>query len=271
MRSRKEKKSAFVLFTVIFLTALILLAGLPGCSGKPAAATLAADAGLRAAVIDQLYDIQPNPEFTEGLRRTLAGWGFEAVDVFQGEEVTLDLYLKLPEYGYSLIVLRTHSGILYEDGEYYEGSWLFTSEPCRQDLKHTDQRLTRKVAKARVDESQPWVFAIGSRFIAESMRGRFNGTVVLAMGCHSFKQNDLAKAFIDKGAGAYLGWTSLVNLDYTDQATLALFRKLCREGETIKKALDGITIELGPEPSHDTRMAYFPPSSGEKTLKMLIP
>jgi hypothetical protein len=178
--------------------------------------------------------------------------------------------LKLPSLGYKFIVFRAHSGLLAEDGQVYEGSWLFSSEPCQQDLNHADQRLTRKIAKARVDENYPWVFAVGSNFVSQSMQGQFDKTVILTMGCYSFIRDDMAEAFIKKGASAYLGWTSLVNLDYTDKTTETLIRYWCQKDETLKKAMDRTVSELGPEPNHDTKMLYYPSTNGDKTLNKLF-
>jgi hypothetical protein len=47
--------------------------------------------------------------------KELEDYGFE-VDVYQGDNITVDFYRRLPTYGYRLIVFRAHSGLLAEDG-----------------------------------------------------------------------------------------------------------------------------------------------------------
>ncbi len=68
----------------------------------------------KAAIIDQLYDLQPNPAFIEQTTQYLQDYGFE-VDLYQGDAVTVDFYRKLPTYGYKLIIFRVHSGLLGVD------------------------------------------------------------------------------------------------------------------------------------------------------------
>jgi len=42
------------------------------------------------------------------------------------------------------------------------------------------------------------------------------------MGCATAYQKDMAKAFVDKGASVYIGWSASVCLDYVDEATINL-------------------------------------------------
>jgi len=58
---------------------------------------------------------------------------FLAVDLWQGEQVTVDFYRQLPDLGYKLIVLRVHSGLLLALVHAHqvvpsETSYLFTGE-----------------------------------------------------------------------------------------------------------------------------------------------
>jgi hypothetical protein len=251
---------------------VLLVTVVSSCSSMPNSPGQATPgpAELKAAIIDQIDDIQPNEALINGIERTLADYGFKTVDIFQGKAVDINLYLQLPQQGYKLIILRTHSGLLYENGDIYQGSWLFTNEICQQDLNHADQRLNKKIAKARIDDAHPWVYAIGSQFISESMRGNFNNCFIIAMGCYSFMRDDLAKAFIGKGAAIYLGWDNLVNLDYTDMATENLIKNLCEKNEPLSAAMINTFKVLGPEPDHQSRLEVFPDLNTDKTLNNII-
>jgi hypothetical protein len=239
-------------------------------SCEPTTTSVPASTELKAAIIDQLYDIQPNQAFEESVTSVLTAYGFKTIDIYKGKDVDVSLYLRLPSLGYKLIILRVHSGLLYENGDVYQGSWLFTSEKCSQDLSHADQRLSKKIAKAQVNDFQPWVYAVGSQFISNSTQGKFDNSMVLAMGCYSFFQDDLAKAFISKGASAYIGWDTLVNLDYTDQATEMVIQNLCQKSVTLGSAIEKTAAYLGPEEPHESKLIFYPQMSGGQTLDIII-
>ena len=38
----------------------------------------------------------------------------------------------------------------------------------------------------------------------------FDGTVIIMMGCDSLHYTDMATAFVEKGAAAYIGWDASV-------------------------------------------------------------
>lgn len=222
----------------------------------------------KAAIIDQLYSLQPNEAFISEVTRELEDYGF-AVDLFQGDEVTVELHKGLPSYGYKLIIFRAHSGLLGSKEEIIERTCLFTNEPYSQ-TKHVAEQLSDQLAMARIDEHHPWVFGIGDKFVTQSMEGKFNNTVVIMMGCSCLYLDDLAQAFIDKGASAYLAWDATVALDYVDEATPYLLRQLCLEKVSIKKAVASTMNAVGPDPQYKAVLGYFPPSSGGKTLEELI-
>ena len=161
---------------------------------------------LKAAIIDQLYSLQPNEAFVSEVTKELEDYGFEEVDIYRGDDVTVELYKKLPSYGYKLIIFRAHSGLLASKGETIERTCLFTNEPYSE-REHVPEQLSDQLAKARIDEHHPWVFGIGDEFVSRNMEGNFDNTVVMMMGCSCLYLDDLAQAFIDKGASAYLACT----------------------------------------------------------------
>ncbi len=89
----------------------------------------------------------------------------------QGDEITVDLYRSLPAHGYKLIIFRAHSGLLShrEDSEIVvrRATAIFTNEPYSK-CKHISEQLDGQLARARVAEGYPEVFAIGARFIKHS-------------------------------------------------------------------------------------------------------
>ncbi len=223
---------------------------------------------LKAAIVDQLYVLQPNQSLINQLSKDLEDYGFE-VDIYQGDEVTVDLYGRLPGYGYGLIIFRAHSGLLGSEGEVIERTCLFTNEPYSE-TKHVAEQLSDQLAMARIDENHPWVFGVGDEFVTRSMEGEFDNTVIIMMGCSCLYLEDLAQAFIAKGASAYLAWDAAVDLDYVDKATPYLIRQLCVDKVTVGKAAASTMNVVGPDPKYGAVLQYFPPQSANKTITQLI-
>ena len=103
---------------MLVLVLAVLLFCLPGCSdsGKNE------NTPEKAAIIDQLYLLEPNPSFIDNTTQILEAYGF-TVDLWQGADVTVDFYRELPAMDYKLIVFRVHSGLLMslEGGEASKG------------------------------------------------------------------------------------------------------------------------------------------------------
>jgi hypothetical protein len=227
---------------------------------------------LKAAIVDQLSSFKENEAFITEVTKELEDYGFE-VDLYQGDNVTVNFYRDLPSQGYKLIVFRAHSGILQGENETYYKTTLFTNEEFDW-KKHQLDVLNDRLFMASIGEGYPWVFSISPKFISESMSAEFNGTVIIMMGCSGIYLTDLAEAFIGKGASAYLAWDASVELDYVDEATAYLIGQLCSEKETIEGAVDSTMVAIGPDPEHGAVLIYYPseyPSDiGDKTLKELI-
>jgi len=226
---------------------------------------------LRAVIVDQLSSIRESEEFVANVTGELEGYGFE-VDLYQGRNVTVDLYRKLATHGYKLIIFRAHSGLLAENEETKDRTVLFTNEEYSQ-LKHYAEQLDDRLVMARVGEGYPMVFGIPPKFIGESMEGEFDGAVVIMMGCSGLFMRDLAEAFVDKGASVYVGWNGSVELYYVDEATPYLVRQLCSGNMTIKEAVASTMDVIGPDPEHKAGLDYYPsyPSdSGDRTLQELV-
>ncbi len=260
-----KKTTRLGLSWLLILALLIVsLVSLPACNQ----ADDSLNNPLKAAIIDQLYSLQPNQAFIQQTTQELEDCGFE-VYVYQGDEITVNFYRELPGYGYDLIIFRAHSGLLGREGETIEKTCLFTDEPYSQ-TRYVTWQLTEQLAMARIDEHYPWVFAIGSKFVTQSMGGEFDNTVIIMMGCSCLYLDDLATAFIDNGASTYLGWDASVGLDYVDKATPIIITNLCARQMTIKEAVDETMAEVGTDPDYNACLKYYPVKSGSQTLKELM-
>lgn len=255
-----------LLLALAAILALPGLALLPGC-GAP---TTDGSGEAKAAIIDQLYILRPNQAFIDEATAVLEGYGF-TVDLYQGDEVTVDFFRELPSHGYKLIIFRVHSGELIRehDSETVEATFLFTSEPYSE-TKYTREQMSGQMAKARTSEQLPYIFAIGAKFVTDSMKGNFDNTVVIMMGCSAIRHPDMAQAFIEKGASTYLGWGASVDLSYVDGATLDLISNLCTKGMTVEQAIVSTMNEVGPDPTYGAYLHCYPAQSANQTIAELM-
>lgn len=226
----------------------------------------------KAAIVDQLYSLHPNPAFVAEMTALLEGCGFK-VDLYQGEQVDVKFYRELPKHGYQVIILRAHAGLLArrETPEVMakETTYLFTDE-VYSERKYTLEQLHDQMVPAEMTKDYPRVFAVNSKFILESMDGSFNKTAIITMGCSTLCLEDMAAAFSIKGASTYMGWDRFVSIDHVDEATIYLVQRLCVDNLTVAEAVATTMAEKGCDPVYDAILKYYPPQSGDQTIKELI-
>jgi len=226
----------------------------PGYAGPP-----------RAAIVDQLSVMMVNQAFITEVTRELEEFGFE-VDLYQYDEVDVDLYRKLPTLGYRVIIFRAHSGLVGEGEEVHVQTLLFTNEDFSM-MRHRNDLFAGRLHMATVGEEDDTVFGIPQEFITDGMKGRFDDTIVIMMGCSGIYIPDLATGFIEKGALAYLAWNATVDLHYVDEATPYLIRQLCSEGLTIREAVANTMAHIGPDPTYAAELKYYPARRGDSRLE----
>jgi hypothetical protein len=217
---------------------------------------------LKAVIVDQLSLTFPNQTFIETVTSGLEQSGY-TVDYCSGEQVTVDFYRNLPALGYGLIILRVHSAASTLEGkEFIEAPVsFFTSEDYSQ-TKYVQEQLTDQLLIGSYSMPQPpYYFGVTPKFVTISMKGVFQKTTVVMMGCEGLNNTRMAEAFIEKGAKVYIGWTSSVSASYTDQATAHLLQHLIVEKQTIDSAVDNTIEEVGPDPTYNSQLIYYPPEA----------
>ncbi len=256
-RRARLGRAAAALIAVVFLAAVAtaLLFRNPPLGGGPPEPP--GRAGGTAAIVDQLSLTQPNPTFADRATELLQRAGYR-VDYFPGEQVTVDFYRNLPSFGYDLIVLRVHAGITTEVGQITgkktqtEYVSLFTSEPYSK-TKYPEEQIGRLGASRYYGGGEEY-FGIAPGFIEKSMRGRFDKTLIVMMGCDGLRSQRTARAFLDKGASAFVSWSKPVSASHTDAATERLLEHLLIEGLTVPDAVAQTRAEVGPDPSYGAEL-----------------
>jgi hypothetical protein len=147
-----------------------------------------------------------------------------------------------------------------------DGAFLFTSEQYDK-TKYADDREKLRLFQVRnlSGSGDTRYFGITPRFIP-SMQGSFDKTVIVLMGCDGLLFDGTAQAFVDKGAGAVIGWDSLVSAPHTDRAIESLLQKLLPERLSLGEAVTRTMAEVGSEPAYDNTLKVYPPESAERML-----
>ena len=248
--------SQFVVVLAVLLAFLVLI--LSSCSPKQVTTTPTPEPEpKKAALVDQIALTNRNPEFADQVLTDLGEAGF-SVDVYEGEEVTVEFFRTLPAQGYQLILFRSHATNVLNETVPGGPVFLFTSEPYDKN-KYVKEQLANRIGRAKIlyDDDSPLYFAIVSGFVRHEMTGRFDDTLIIIGGCQSLGTPDLAQALIERGASAVVGWNDWVDLSHNDQALLHLLRGLTVEKLTLEQAVRKTMNEVGPDPTYDSTLTYL--------------
>jgi len=227
----------------------------PSPSTATATSTFSKPLEFKAAILDQLEAFLPGSAFIEEAKKILTSSGF-IVKYYPAEDVTVELYRRLPLLECRLIVLRVHSAVS-DDG----GVYPFTSEPYSES-KYPFEQLMGTVGKGSVTMDPPYYFAISPSFVTYEMKGSFNGAMIFLSTCHGLCSPKLADRLIQRGASVVIGWDGLVDLPHTDRATVVLLKALV-EGSTVMQAVEATVGEVGPDPQYGSLLRYYPPRNGK--------
>lgn len=221
-----------------------------------------------AAIVDHLSLTRPNQTFIETVTNLLEEVGY-TVDYYSGKEVTVSLYRNLLAYGYKLLIFRVHSSSYQMQGEEIVKSevTLFTSEPYGT-AKHLQEQLGEQVVPIKyLKEEQTLYFGIRPEFIMS--HGKFNNTWIVMMGCDGLTTAGMARAFVKKGAIAYVGWYGSITGNRNDPAITRLLQHLVTERQTLRNAVTETMVEFGPNNIDYSFLKFYPNEAGDCTIQDL--
>ena len=199
----------------------------------------------KAAIIDQLDTEFPNEDWQKKVKEMLDSGGYEQIDLFITEDITVDCYRELPSMDYEFIVARTHSLAIKDPDK--QSVWMFTGEKYTED-KYIQEQLAGQVSRGvpfltgpfidREEAEKQRLFIIGSKFVDEEMIGRFPGTTLVLGGCDTMSYPFMAKSLVNRGASSIVGWYGLVSLFDNDRATLKVLEEILINGQAPDDAVD---------------------------------
>jgi len=196
----------------------------------------------RALLVDQLALNYPDPSFVANVTSALRAAGY-AVDYSGPSATAIDYFKHLPERGYDLIIIRAHQG---------SSQAIITTEPYSRS-EYLAEQLDGRIVPAQVGNG-PVFFALTPRFVHQDMVGSFPGSTIIVMGCAALQgTQDMAAAFLDKGANFFVGWDGLVSIIHTDSSTVALARLL----STGKSVPEATSLAGGADPVYGARLGYL--------------
>jgi len=212
---------------------------------------------LKAAIIDHLSISQPNQTFVQTSTGILKTAGFSVYYYAGGgHKSDVDFYRDLPKRNFKLIIFRVHSA-LHAGGE-SDFVVFFTSEEYSSGRYFWDEYYGRLViCQFNVGEQEKY-FGISPLFVKDAMNGRFANTIVIVMGCDGLTYTTMAEAFDARGAKVYVSWNGPVGATHTDQATIRLLQNLYSEGQTIEQAVTETINDVGPDPTYESTLAFYP-------------
>jgi len=195
----------------------------------------------RALVVDQLALNYPDPSFVTNVTSALRAAGY-AVDYSGPSATAIDYFKHLPEQRHDLIIIRAHQG---------SSQAIITTESYSRS-GYLAEQLDGRLVPAQVGNG-PVYFALTPRFVHQDMIGSFPGSTIIVMGCAALQgTQDMAAAFLDKGANFFVGWDGLVSIIHTDSSIVALARLL----STGKSVSEATSLAGGADPVYGARLGY---------------
>lgn len=167
---------------------------------------------------------------SERIRAALQSIGY-TVEVFRGEQVTVDLMARLSQYG--VIYIKTHGGQGLASVSIVTGEKV----TVRKLISYWWPGSGIGIGAIPSDPGTDY-FTIDPRFVA---RYTYPRSVVVINACSSFSSafltgSSFVEAFLNSGAAAYFGWTNPIFGPLSDPIVAKLFEQLVQRNVSVETA-----------------------------------
>lgn len=241
-----------ILFILLLVFALTLLSYRWFLGGKGGSQHDSKVDPFKAAIIDGIGLTRPNPIFIKDVRGILERAGL-SVDVYAGENVTIDLLRNIG--GYGLLIFRLHSAV----DEKYGFLYLFSAERFNETIYETrfsEERRTGAVRKGVTFEREEY-FTLRADLLGHMNYNGLIGSTIILMGCNGTNSDHAINRLFEKGVRTIIAWDGYVDLNYTDKITLELIKAIYEEGYNPKDAVRKIMEDYGPDPIYKSELKYL--------------
>jgi hypothetical protein len=157
---------------------------------------------------------------------------------------TIDAFKNLGRY--DAVVIHSHGGLLSGGGE-----MILTSQhpTLLSDVANAwDLYFTHRLVKGFLSDGAEY-YAITPAFIS-AYSGSMDKTIVYAGGCDTAADNQMANAFLNQGAAAYIGFTDTVNSPFDNSQGITTFQTLLQVDHNTIGDIPGINIARDPTSPH---------------------
>lgn len=212
----------------------------------------------KAAVIDTLRDDWPPISTPDNIINFLKGAGYD-VDNIQNNNANLQFFSTFDDNEYGVVFIRSHGGMINVAGDdklHIMVRPFFASFPPASGYTGVG---VFTVGTDVLPQGYAYAYAFNDGFVKQYMNNKhFPNSLFHLLVCHGgnpLAQNDMIKAFLDRGVGCYTGWTKNASLTHGDPAAVQFFNVLCDSAanptNTATDAINQITSS-GHSPDNQT-------------------
>ena len=247
---RPRKKLLLFLAAIIFIIGVVSYLGFHGLSQSTE--TEKETIIRKAAIIDGLSEDLPNPSLINEMSNILKSSGYE-VTVFNGSRVNVELFKKLPEMGFKLIIMRLHGGRIRQPIGLFIVSGIF-AEPFSEE-KYEYEYYSGYFLKGVAYIGGKEYFVITPAYVSEKFQGKFPGSAIIILSCYSMWDQVLASSFIERGASIVVGIDKKADIRYLDKVGLELVKQIS-QGVSIEEAVSKTMEKIEPDPTTGAKVLY---------------
>lgn len=257
----RRRLLAGALLVVAAILAGSLLIGLPRSSGETRSSP-------EALYYDSLSREYPNPQLRDTIVSVLEEHGYN-VTVLEGREAGLEALESLEKY--SLIIIRAH-GAYNGDPRTGRplGTYIYTGLRYEEAVEALGRRALDNLLRSgdvalgvvpppgyRGDPRDlPKYIAVSPQFLERHNHEYARGAIIVFSGCYGAEDERLASVFLERGAGAFIGWRGNVSWGVSD-ASLEELVRLLASGKSPEGAVSSLPGSLREDPFTGAELVVY--------------
>jgi len=227
----------------------------------------------KAAVIDTLRDDWPPISTPDDIINFLKGAGYD-IDNIQNNSANLQFFSTFDDNEYGVVFIRSHGGMMNVAGDdklHIMVRPFFPSFPPASGYTGVG---VFTVGTDVLPQGYAYAYAFNDGFVQQYMNNKhFPNSLFHLLVCHGgnpLAQNDMIKAFLDRGVGCYTGWTQNASLTHGDPAAVQFFQVLCDStANPTNTAIDAINQITASGHSPDNQTGAVLVAYGANAMQIL--